>query len=248
MEEQERSPDEFGREYIGSLLESIGMVQVRMQVPVDNREIPFWSLPGDIPASVCEYLGLLGKMLSFPNRGLLVRGFWCSPDPDEVFLGCEGEIISLMTRSPFREILSNEDTLEEEQLPFLWIIAHEVTDYFLEGFGAKPKLPTWGEGVYFFPPAYRTGVVALDRLPVARETLWLRLLGKEETQQPALAELKAMPPESGELAIKDLTLIRFGNMDKPVEGAIASLQQLPLVEALRLLIRLEREELLARFR
>ena len=71
--------EKFAGEYLGSLLESVGMVRVRMQVPVDNREIPLWSLPGDILPSVCEYLGLLGKMVSFPNRGLLVRGFWRSP-------------------------------------------------------------------------------------------------------------------------------------------------------------------------
>lgn len=243
MEEKERSPDEFGREYIGSVLESAGMVRVRMEVPVDNRELPFWSLPGDIPPSVCEHLGLLGKMLSVPSAGFLVRAFWHCPEPIDILLGCQRDITSLMTRSPFREI---ED--EYEKLPFLWILAREVTDSLLEGFGATPKLPTWGEGVYFFAPAMRTGIVALDRLPATRETLWLRLLGKEETQEPALAELKAMPPESGELAIEDLVLIRVGNIDKPVERAIASLQQLPLVEALRLLIRLEREELLARFR
>ena len=245
MEEQERSLREFGREYLGSLLESAGLVRMRVQVPVDNKEIPLWSLPGEIPASIWEYLGLLGKMLSFPNRGLLLRGFWSSPDPDDIFLGCNREIMSLMLRSPFRAILANEDTLEEEKLPFLWIVATEVTDEFLEGFGAEPELPTWGEGVYFFPPLFRTGVVAIDRLPATRETLWLRLMGDEVIQEQGLMELKALPPESGELAIKDLVLVRFGNMDKSVERAICFLQQLPLVEALRLLICLEREELLS---
>lgn len=247
MEEKEGLEDEFCRDLLGTLLESAGLVRKRIEVPVDNKEIPLWSLPGDIPASVYEYLGFLGKMLCFPNTGLLVKTFWHCPDPDDIFLNSQGDIISLMLRSPFREILRNEEELEEEKLPFMWIIAAEVTDSLLEGFAAKPELPTWGEGVYFFPPAFRTGVVALDRLPVNRETLWLRLLGNEETQQQAIAELMELPPESGELAIKDLTIIRFGKMDKPVERAIASLQQLPLVEALRLLVRLEREELLARF-
>jgi Domain of unknown function (DUF4351) len=37
--------------------------------------------------------------------------------------------------------------------------------------------------------------VAIDELPETQETLWLRILGRDETQERAIREVLALPPE-----------------------------------------------------
>jgi hypothetical protein len=44
-------------------------------------------------------------------------------------------------------------------------------------------------GLYNFPPAFCTTLIATDELPQTASTLWLRLLGREATQQSAIQAL-----------------------------------------------------------
>lgn len=49
----------------------------------------------------------------------------------------------------------------------------------------------WGNGIYFLATSLRTAIVAINQLPDTEETLWLRLLGKGQTQKQAISEVMA---------------------------------------------------------
>jgi hypothetical protein len=83
--------------------------------------------------------------------------------------------------------------LPENALPRLWIITTSASNNLLNFFEAKLKLSQWGEGVYFLNKGLRSAIVVADRLPTTPETLWLRILGKENTQQQAIDEVMAFP-------------------------------------------------------
>lgn len=50
--------------------------------------------------------------------------------------------------------------------------------------------------MYFLAPAFQTGLIAINQLPVTPETLWLRLLGKGATQETAITELLQLAPNA----------------------------------------------------
>jgi hypothetical protein len=91
-----------------------------------------------------------------------------------------------------RQAKRENTAYNEENLPYLWILAPSASPSLLEGFTARLE-EDWGEGVYFFSPFHRTALVALNRLPVTPETLWLRLLGRGKTQNQAVRELLTLP-------------------------------------------------------
>jgi len=74
-----------------------------------------------------------------------------------------------------------EQTLLESQLPQLWILTPTASSVLLESLGAKSQ-QSWPQGVYFTAEVLKTAIVAIQQLPVQKETLWLRLLGKSRTQ------------------------------------------------------------------
>jgi hypothetical protein len=76
----------------------------------------------------------------------------------------------------------------------------------LEDLEVKLDLEKWSRGVYFFQKCFRAAIVAVNELPVTEETLWLRILGRGETQRTAIDELLALP-ESNQLRQNTLKLI-----------------------------------------
>ena len=89
-----------------------------------------------------------------------------------------------------RQARRDEKSLPEEQLPYLWILASSASENLLKSFGASTD-SDWSEGVYFLPPAQRTAIVSINRLPVTVDTLLLRLLGRGKTQQGAISQVIA---------------------------------------------------------
>ncbi|RCJ24055.1 hypothetical protein A6770_28835 [Nostoc minutum NIES-26] len=97
-------------------------------------------------------------------------------------------------------------TLDDDDLPRMWIVVPSASQDLLNGFGAKLKSGNWSDGIYFLPNIFRLAIVIVDRLPAIAETLWLRILGRGETQRQAVAELLALP-ESNTLKQNILRLI-----------------------------------------
>jgi hypothetical protein len=92
-----------------------------------------------------------------------------------------------------RKAKRENTSLPENNLPRLWILATTASTTLVESFGARLDTDNWLVGVYFLPDSFRTAVVAINQLPLTLETLWLRILGKGETQRQAISELLSLP-------------------------------------------------------
>ncbi|MBD2496762.1 hypothetical protein [Nostoc sp. FACHB-280] len=96
--------------------------------------------------------------------------------------------------------------LDDDDLPRLWIVVPSASGKLLDGFGAQLNLKNWPTGIYFLPNVFRLVIVAIDKLPMTAETLWLRILGKGETQRQAFIELWTLP-ETNEFRQKTIRLL-----------------------------------------
>ncbi|WP_414565618.1 MULTISPECIES: hypothetical protein [unclassified Anabaena] len=92
-----------------------------------------------------------------------------------------------------RKAKRENTSLPENNLPRLWILATTASTSLLESFGARLDTDNWLAGVYFLPDSFKTAIVAINQLPLTVETLWLRILGKGETQRQAVSELLSLP-------------------------------------------------------
>jgi hypothetical protein len=95
-------------------------------------------------------------------------------------------------QNEIRKAKRENKQLKEEDLPILWILSPTVSERILGELGAFTD-QNWQKGVYFLPKAWKTGIIAIHQLPVNRETLWLRILGRGKVQSSAIEELKALP-------------------------------------------------------
>jgi Domain of unknown function (DUF4351) len=128
-------------------------------------------------------LGLLGRIAQTP---CLIEPFRNQPSTDEI-RSCFLKLFQVHGNYR-RQARRDETSLPEKELPYLWILASSASENLLKSFGASAH-SDWGEGIYLLPPAQRTAIVSINRLPVNADTLWLRLLGKGKTQQRAIAEV-----------------------------------------------------------
>ena len=80
----------------------------------------------------------------------------------------------------------------ETDLPKLWVLTPTGSENLLNGFRALPEEENWGKGIYFLGESWRTAIVVIHHLPKTPETLWLRILGRGEVQETAIASLSAM--------------------------------------------------------
>ncbi|WP_333397674.1 flagellar assembly protein H [Microcoleus sp. N9_A1] len=91
-----------------------------------------------------------------------------------------------------------EQRLESQQLPRLWILTPTASEALLSSFNfmLPEESEGWGRGVYFLSEVWRVGLIAIHQLPNVPETMWLRILGKGKVQQGAIAELTRLPVDS----------------------------------------------------
>jgi hypothetical protein len=287
--------DQFSKQFLGDLLEPDGQVYL-------NYEIQGVSRYADVyfkPTTVHQNLGLLTQMTT---KACLLEPFRKQPSKVEIrqcmlkLFALHGELIRQANKRIPKE------SLPENALPRLWIITTSASDNLLNFFDAR--LSQWGDGVYFFNQGLRSAIVVVDRLPTTPETLWLRILGKGNTQQQAIDEMMAFPKKNAlrsnvlellsiwhiniktqnRLTTDDKELLmnlspaylqwreetlqqgvkegvkqaqrvfvkswlksRFGKIDEVLSPVVEPLVQLPMEESARLLPRLSREELLAKF-
>jgi hypothetical protein len=70
-------------------------------------------------------------------------------------------------------------------------LASSASDALLNGFGVSSN-EEWESGVYFLPSSSKAAIVAINQLPRNEETLFLKLLGKGQTQKQAVDEVIAI--------------------------------------------------------
>jgi len=182
--------DQFAKQYLEELLAPLGEVELSREVTGEVRQVDVWFAPSPTSTASRQPLGLLGRMALSP---CLLEPFRNQPSKTEI-RNCMLKLFSLHSQLQ-RQARRNDDNLGEASLPVLWIITTSASTALLESFGAEQQLDNWLPGVYFLGEALKTVVVAINQLPPTPETLWLRILGKGATQEQAIDELIALPPE-----------------------------------------------------
>jgi hypothetical protein len=184
--------DQFAKQYLEELLAPLGNVETSREISPEIRQVDVWFVPTPSPATAAENLGLLGRMAT---SACLLEPFRNPPSPAEV-LDCQSKLNSV--RSEMRRKARRERTsFPESDWPHLWILSPSCSTRLLNGFGAKLNPSgNWGDGVYFMPEFLKTGLIAINQLPVTEDTLWLRVLGKRGTQKQAIDELVALPQQN----------------------------------------------------
>jgi Domain of unknown function (DUF4351) len=111
-----------------------------------------------------------------------------------------------LTRQAKREERSK---LTAVDLPHLWILTPTLSAEKLADFGAIKDVETWGEGIYLLPKSLKTGIVVLHQLPITADTLWLRILGRDNVQIRAITEIARL---SGDNPYRQNALELFSNL------------------------------------
>ncbi|MBW4632951.1 MAG: hypothetical protein KME30_13940 [Iphinoe sp. HA4291-MV1] len=122
--------------------------------------------PTASPDADPQSLGLLGRIAASAS---LLEPFRNPPSKTEV-RNCILKLFSVCAE--FQRKAKRESTsLPEDNLPRLWILAPSASAALLDSFGARLELENWSSGIYFLPKSFRTGIVAINQLPVTNETL-----------------------------------------------------------------------------
>jgi len=179
--------DQLSKQFLEELLSPVGTVQRTLEVPGEPKFVDIWFTPN--AEATAPDLGLLSRIA---ETACLLEPFRNPPTRSEVRT-C---LLKLFwVQEDFRRKNQQENrSIKEDDLPRLWILATSVSKPLLQDCGATLKAD-WMPGVYFLPEIFKAAIIAIDELPVTRETLELRVLGRGETQKQAIAEIRAMPTD-----------------------------------------------------
>lgn len=185
-----RTPhDQFAKQYLAELLAPWGQVDIGHEVSPEVREVDVWFVPSPSPATDPQVLGLLGKMAS---GTCLLEPYRNPATPIEVRT-CLLKLFSLHGEL-LRQARREGNSLLESDLASLWILLPSCSARIIKGFGSQlDETGNWPSGVYFLPEMYKTAIVAINKLPLTEETLWLRILGRGKVQKQAINELTNLP-------------------------------------------------------
>jgi hypothetical protein len=182
--------DQLAKQYLEEFLAPLGMVQRNLEVPGEPKFVDVWFTPASSSIAPSMDVGLLNRIATTP---CLLEPFRNAPTRQEVRT-CLLKL--LWIQEDQRRRMEQEDrTQTESELPKLWILAATATRPVIVDFGGQMR-SDWLPGIYFLPEAHKTAIVAIDELPATPETLWLRILGRDETQQQAIAEVLALPTDA----------------------------------------------------
>ena len=186
-----RTPfDVFCKQFLETFLSPIGTVNINREIPGESRWVDVWFEP-NIPATMDSIdLGLLGRIAKTP---CLIEPFRNQPPVIEV-CNCKAKLFAVfgeLQRQAHREKRSIPDSLDG--FPWLWILAPSASEKLLKRLQLT-RDENELSGIYL-NEADRTALIAINQLPPTDETLWIRLLGKGETQKQAIAQICSFPAE-----------------------------------------------------
>lgn len=183
--------DQFAKDLLETLLSPFGEVQTAKTIDAQVREIdvyftPAANIPPDSP------LGLLHKLAATPAT---FEPFRKAVNIGEV-RSCIAKLIELQNELTRQAKRDSKPKLTEADLTQLWILTPTLSAEKLTDFGAIKDVESWGEGVYLLPKSFKTGIVVIHQLPETRDTLWLRILGRDNVQIRAIGEIVRLPADS----------------------------------------------------
>jgi Domain of unknown function (DUF4351) len=174
--------DQFSKQFLEEFLSPLGTVETSLEVAGEPQFVDVYFVPNAQAAKIPTDLGILGQMVQTP---CLIEPFRNQPTPVEV-RSCLLKLFQVHG-DYHRRAKRRSESLPEGNLPQLWVLASSASDALLHKFGAISE----EAGVYFLPEALRTAIISINQLPCDESTLWLRLLGKGQTQEQAIAEVIA---------------------------------------------------------
>lgn len=176
--------DQLSKQYLEEFLTPIGIVQRQYEIPGEAKFVDVWFVPNR-DATQADDLGLLGRMVQQP---CLLEPYRNVSTRTEVRIS----VMKLVWIQEDERRKAQRDELPEDDLPILWILAATTSNPLLEEAEGRVKAD-WMPGVYFLPNIFKSAIVAIDQLPETEETLWLRVLGRDGTQERAIREVLALP-------------------------------------------------------
>lgn len=198
-----RTPyDQYAKQYLEGLLQPLGTPKVSREVAAEVRQVDVWFVPNEITITDHEVLGILGRMVATP---CLLEPFRNPASVNDV-RACLGKLLQLQAET-LRQTKRQKKKLSEAELPYLWILVPSSSRQLLQQFGAEQRAD-WTAGIHFLPESFRTALVAIANLPVAADTLWLRLLGRGAVQQQAIAELLLINHPFRRHALEQLAILQ----------------------------------------
>jgi len=179
--------DQLAKEFLKEFLTPLGRAERSLEVPGESKFVDVWFEPSRQATVDPRSLGLLGRIATTP---CLIEPFHNPPTRTEV----RTSLLKLfwVHEDQRREANRQESRILEEELPKLWILAADASKPVLNDFSAVPN-EQWLPGIYFLANALKTAIVAINQLPKTEDTLWLRILGRDETQRQAIAEVLVLP-------------------------------------------------------
>ena len=180
--------DQFAKHFLEELLTLLGKVNINREVSDEPRQIDVFFSPNPENIENAPDLGILSRIISTP---VLFEVFRNPPNQNSI-RECVLKLFVLIAEMR-RQAKRERRKLKEEELPYLWILGTSVSKPILEGFDAKLEEKNPVEGVYVLSKFLRTGMISVSRLPINQETLYLRILGRGETQSGAVQELLNLP-------------------------------------------------------
>lgn len=180
----QNSFDQLSKQYLEEFLAPIGTVQRQYEIPGEAKFADVWFVPTP-GACQTEDLGLLGRIVQNP---CLLEPYRNVPSRTEVRVA----LMKLVWVQEDERRKAGREELSDDELPQLWILAATISQPLLEKTEGKTKadgLP----GVYFMAGILKTAIVAINQLPETEETLWLRILGRDGTQEQAIRAVLALP-------------------------------------------------------
>ncbi len=187
--------DQFSKQLLEEVLAPYGTVEISLEVAGESQFVDVFFEPSTNQAITPQALGLLGRIAQTP---CLLEPFRNQPSAFEI-RSCLQKLYHVHG-TYLRKAKREKESIAEGDLPLLWIFASSASDALLNGFGAFSS-EDWGSGVYFLPPSSQAAIVAINQLPRNEETLFLRLLGKGQTQKQAVDEVIAIDAREPKRAV-----------------------------------------------
>jgi hypothetical protein len=179
--------DQLSKQYLEEFLAPLGTVQRQYEIPGEAKFVDVWFIPNPGTSQPATDLGVLGRMA---QQMCLLEPFRNAPTRADV----RTSLLKLLwvQDDERRKTRQAGASLSEATFPQLWILAATVSTPVIEDFGGGLQ-PDWLPGIYFLPKEFHASIVAIDELPEVEETLWLRILGRGETQERAIRAVLALP-------------------------------------------------------
>lgn len=188
--------DHFGKQMVRDALVGRCSVETDAEVPAETRRIDLWFITDETREPSIDHLGLLGRITAVSGT---FEFFHNTPSGDDLTM-------CLVKHGGFRHVLSRRKT--PSPMPTQWVISSGRPDGGIGGLGFHPLIG-WPSGIYEGPPLLWTRLVVVSELPVARDTLLLRLLGARTVLKHAIVELQALPAEAPERMLALPILVRL---------------------------------------